>query len=141
MKNKTATICKLAITLSTAIVLASFVQAGISFAGNNEKMITNGTIRMQQEETTYPGLATITMTQAKDIVLSNFQGEILKIELEDENGFLVYSVEIVTPEKMIEDIKVDAGNGEILRMEKDTPDENKEEADEQDKDNEHEDKK
>ena len=134
MKKQTTKICKMATTFVTAITLAFFVQAGMSFAGDNDKAITNGTIRVQQEETAYPGLATLTMEQAKDIALANVEGEVLKIELEDENGFLVYGVEIVTPEKIITDIKIDAGNGDILLVEKDTPDTNKDGDDKQDKD-------
>ena len=37
----------------------------------------------------------------------------LKTELENENGFLVYGVEVVTPEKFIVDIKVDTGWGRL----------------------------
>lgn len=140
MKKKTLTICKMATTFITAVALASIVQAGMSFAGDNGKEVISGTIRVQQEESAYPGLAQITVEQAKDIALSNIQGEVLKIELEEENGFLVYGVEIVTPEKIITDIKIDAGNGDILLVEKDTPDTKKDGDDDQDNNDEHEDK-
>jgi uncharacterized membrane protein YkoI len=141
MKKKTVTICKTATMFITAITLASIVQAGMSFAGNNGKEVTNGSIMVQQEESAYPGLAQITLEQAKDVALANIQGEVLKIELEEENGFLVYGVEIVTPEKIITDIKIDAGNGGILLVEKDTADTNKDSDNEQDNnDDEHEDK-
>ena len=80
------------------------------------------------------------MEQARDAALVNVQGEVLKIELEDENGFLVYGVEIITPDKTITDVKVDAGNGEILVVEKNTPDGDTNGDDEQENDDEHEDK-
>lgn len=140
MKKKTFTICKMATTFITAVALASMVQAGMSFAGDNGKEVTNGSIRVQQEESAYPGLAQITVEQAKDVALSNVQGDVLKIELEEENGFLVYGVEVVGPDKSVTDIKIDAGNGGILLMEKDTPDGNKDNNDEQDNNDEHEDK-
>jgi uncharacterized membrane protein YkoI len=140
MKKKTVTIYKMATTFITAIALASIVQAGMSFAGDNGKEVTNGSIRVQQEESAYPSLAQITLGQAKDVALSNVQGEVLKIELEEENGFLVYGVEIVTPEKIITDIKIDAGNGDILLVEKDTPDTKKDGDEDQDNNDEHEDK-
>ena len=140
MKKKTVTIHKMAMTVISAIALASFVQAGISFAGDNGKEVMNGSIRIQQEESTYPGMAQITMEQAKEAALSNVQGEVLKIELEEENGFLVYGVEIVTPENTITDIKIDAGNGDILLVEKDIPDSKNDGDDKQHNNDEHEDK-
>ena len=141
MKEKTLTTCRIVTTWITAIALASIVQAGMTFAGDNGKEVKHGSITtVQQEESAYPGLARITLEQAKDVALSNVKGEVLKIELEEENGFLVYGVEIVTPEKIITDIKIDAGNGDILLVEKDTPDTNKDGDNEQDENDEHEDK-
>ncbi len=140
MKKKTLAICKMATTFITAVALASIVQAGMSFAGDNGKEVTSGTIRVQQEESAYPGLAQITVEQAKDTALANIQGEVLKIELEEENGFLVYGVEVVGPDKMVTDVKIDAGNGDVLLVEKDTSDGNKDNNDEQDDNAEHEDK-
>ncbi len=139
MKKKTATICKMATTFITAIALASIVQAGMSFAADNGKEVQNGSIRVQQEEAAYPGLAQITLEQAKDVAMANVQGEVLKIELEEENGFLVYGIEVVAPDKTVTDVKIDAGNGDILLVEKDTPDGNDNDEN-QDKNDEHEDK-
>ena len=130
MKKKTLAICKMATTFITAVALASIVQAGMSFAGDNGKEVTSGTIRVQQEESAYPGLAQITVEQAKDTALANIQGEVLKIELEEENGFLVYGVEVVGPDKTVTDVKIDAGNGDVLLVEKDTPDVDKDNNDE-----------
>ena len=46
----------------------------------------------------------------------------MKTELEDENGFLVYGIEIVTADKTVMDVKVDAGSGKVLAMERDALD-------------------
>ena len=43
-----------------------------------------------------------------------------KVELQYEDGFLVYNVVIVSPEKKVHKIKVDVGNGSILRMDVDS---------------------
>ncbi|BCO09497.1 hypothetical protein GF1_18730 [Desulfolithobacter dissulfuricans] len=95
---------------------------GFSIAGDADTEVQNGTIRIQQDESEYPSLAVITMEQAKNIALATVQGQVLKMELENENGFLVYGVEVVTPEKTIIDVKIDAGSGEVLLMETDTVD-------------------
>ena len=122
MKKKTATIFKSVTALITTIAVASLLQVGISSAANKGQQLKPGTIRVQQDESAYPGLAQITLEQAKDAALSNVQGEVLKIQLEDEDGFLVYGVEIVAPDKSVADVKVDAGNGEVLRVDKDSAD-------------------
>lgn len=139
MKKKTVTICKMATTFITTLALASIVQAGMSLVGDNEKEVTNGSIRVQQEASAYPGLARITLEQAKDTALASVQGDVLKIELEEENGFLVYGVEIVGLDKAITDVKIDAGNGDVLLVERDTLDEDKDNFDEQDNNDGHED--
>jgi len=137
MKKNTATICKTATTLITGIALATLLQVGISFAKSNGQDLKPGTIRIQQDESAYPGLAKITMEQARDTALSNVQGKVLKIELENENGFLVYSVELVTSDKNITDVKVDAGNGKILLVENDSSNKDKEGYDKQDRNDHH----
>jgi uncharacterized membrane protein YkoI len=58
--------------------------------------------------------ATITSTQAEEAALAANPGTtIVKTELDNENGVLVYSVELSNGL----DVKVDAGNGKILHTE------------------------
>lgn len=57
------------------------------------------------------GLATITPEQAKDAALKANPGTtVVKTELDNENGALVYGVELSNGM----DVKVDAGNGMVL---------------------------
>ncbi|MCB2146035.1 MAG: PepSY domain-containing protein [Deltaproteobacteria bacterium] len=51
------------------------------------------------------------------------QGHILKTELENENGILVYGVEVVTANRAIVDVKVDAGSGKVLALNREEPNE------------------
>jgi uncharacterized membrane protein YkoI len=61
----------------------------------------------------------------------------LKTELEDENGFLVYGIEVVSADKSVVDVKVDAGTGKVLTMEKDkADDEDRESGEDNDRDRE-----
>ena len=77
---------------------------------------------MQHSEADFPSLAKITADKAVAQALKAVQGKVLKIGLEDENGFLVYGVEVVTAEKAIVDVKVDAGSGKVLAMDRDKAD-------------------
>lgn len=109
----------------TGIVLIGFTVGGaaFSFADNSETEVSNGTISLgHQSEADYPGLATVSMNEAMDIARQAINGEVLKAELEDENGFLVYGVEIVTADKAVMEAKVDAGSGRVLQVKHDKRD-------------------
>ncbi|XRP96649.1 PepSY domain-containing protein [Methanocaldococcus sp. 16A] len=60
--------------------------------------------------------AKISEEDAKSIALSKVPGKVVKVELENEDGNIVYGVEISTSNG-IKDVKVDAKNGEILKIE------------------------
>jgi len=88
----------------------------------NEPAI-RGTIQLQQEgeqQATYSSLAKITLQQATTIASNAQSGNISKAELQNEDGFLVYNVVVVSQDKKIHEIKVDAGNGSILRTDVDS---------------------
>jgi uncharacterized membrane protein YkoI len=63
-------------------------------------------------------LARITPEQASAAALAQVPGTVKKVELENEDGNLVYSVEIKTANGE-SDVKVDAGDGRVLHIEKD----------------------
>ncbi|MBI1886219.1 MAG: PepSY domain-containing protein [Chloroflexi bacterium] len=61
-------------------------------------------------------LATVSTNQAVAAARAEVPGDLGKVELENENGSLVYSVEIGG-----KDVKVDAGTGVVLHVESDGP--------------------
>jgi uncharacterized membrane protein YkoI len=129
----------IAVIGSGALVIGIAV-AGASFADSDETEIRNGTIRIEnQSEAEFPSMAWITMDQAAQQALASVPGQVLKTELEDENGFLVYGVEVVTADKTILDVKVDAGSGKVLAMDRDTVDDDEHEYGEHDRDQDRED--
>lgn len=76
----------------------------------------------QDEATALQGLAKITADQAKAAALVQFPGAtVQKIELDDENGSVVYSVELIDSAGQGQDVKVDAGNAKVLHVEVDGP--------------------
>jgi uncharacterized membrane protein YkoI len=66
-------------------------------------------------------LARITPEQASAAALAQVPGTVKKIELENEDGNVVYGVEIKTADGE-SDVKVDAGDGRVLHVEKDGED-------------------
>ncbi|HBB87640.1 MAG TPA: peptidase M4 [Blastocatellia bacterium] len=67
------------------------------------------------------GLARITPDQASAAALAQVPGTVKKVELENEDGNVVYGVEIKTANGD-SDVKVDAGDGRVLHVEKDGED-------------------
>ena len=83
-------------------------------AKDNEKNIKDNEA---QESAKLASLAKITPDEAKAAALKVVPGTVTKVSLDNENGYLVYSVEIKTNTGLV-DVKVDAGNGAVLAQEK-----------------------
>lgn len=69
----------------------------------------------------YQSLARITADQARSAALAKVPGTALSVELENEDGNLVYGVTVKTTAGE-RDVKVDAGNGTVLHIEQDEQD-------------------
>lgn len=63
-------------------------------------------------------LARISADQARAAALARIPGTVEEVELENEDGNLVYSVEVRKDGSEV-DVKVDAGNGKVLHAEAD----------------------
>jgi uncharacterized membrane protein YkoI len=74
------------------------------------------------KEADFPGMAKISFQDAMQSAVVKVPGEVLKAELENENGYLVYGVEIVSLDKSITEVKIDAGSGIVLALKKDEED-------------------
>ncbi|WP_010630812.1 PepSY domain-containing protein [Sporolactobacillus vineae] len=59
----------------------------------------------------------ITMQQAQEIALQRVSGEILHVDMDLENGVLVYEVFILTPQNRIYEVEILAKSGRILKIE------------------------
>ncbi|HDR14201.1 MAG TPA: hypothetical protein ENN79_01700 [Desulfobacteraceae bacterium] len=123
--------------IGSGALVTGLAVAGASFAKSAGGEVRGGTIRIEkQSEAEFPSMAKISMEQAVQNALASVQGQVLKTELEDENGFLVYGVEVVSSDKSVVDVKVDAGTGKVLAMEKDkADDEDHEPGEDSDRDN------
>ncbi|HEV7889922.1 MAG TPA: PepSY domain-containing protein [Pyrinomonadaceae bacterium] len=66
-------------------------------------------------------LARITPEQARDAALAQVPGTVKKVKLENEDGNVVYGVEVKTASGE-RDVKVDAGDGRVLHVEQDGED-------------------
>ena len=81
-----------------------------------------GTIRVADDDAATPDLARVTADQAREAALARVAGAtFVRTELEEEDGFLVYEVELRRAADEV-DVLVDAGSGEVLRVEEDPDD-------------------
>jgi len=87
----------------------------------------------QQSETELLKQARVTKYQAKKIALARVRhGAIKRVELQKENGVLIWSVDIAQPPKKdLTDVWVDATTGKITAVEVETPITEKKEVAEQ----------
>ncbi|MEJ2037759.1 MAG: PepSY domain-containing protein, partial [Desulfosarcinaceae bacterium] len=98
--------------VSSGALVIGLAVAGVGFAHSDKAEIRNGTIKVgNQPESQFPDLARIAPGQAVVKALAAVPGRILNTGLEDENGFLVYDIEVVNADKAIVEVKVDAGSG------------------------------
>lgn len=131
MKTKTATLFTIKTIFATGIAFTAMVCTAFSFAEDNGREITHGTIRVSFAESEYPAMAKVSIGQAMKISLASVEGSIIKVKLENENGFLVYNAEVVTPDKEIKEVNIDAGSGQVLLVEDDFADNDQNKQDEE----------
>jgi hypothetical protein len=121
-------------TICSGIVLTALVAIGGVSA--KEAGLT-GSIRVKSDgEAALAGMAKISLDSALKEALKAVSGTVLSAELENENGYLVYAIEIAKADRQTMDIKVDAGNGKVLKVETDQKDHKDREG--EDSDNGHE---
>lgn len=64
----------------------------------------------------HPQYRKISMEQANEIALQRVPGQVVKSELEFDDGILIYEVDIRTMEGHKYEVKIDAVTGEVLKV-------------------------
>ena len=108
------------LTGMSAVLLATLIAVGAVAAQETKN---TGSIRLNNvEEAGFADLANIPFDYAINTALKTVPGKVLKAELENENGYLVYCVEVAKSDQQIAEVMIDAGNGKVLKIEKDRKD-------------------
>ena len=82
-----------------------------------QQPVYQGTIKVANPQDNGKGSEGVKDNEAKTAALKIVPGTVEKVSLDNENGYLVYSVEIKTNSSVI-DVKIDAGNGAVLAQDK-----------------------
>lgn len=77
----------------------------------------------QAEQAKLAGQATVSREQAQAVALQNVPGEVIKSELEDEDGAILWNFEIRKSDGKVTEAKVDAKTGQFVKAENDDEDE------------------
>ncbi len=105
--------------LVIGVVLSALVVFG-GIALSAQQANHTGSIQIKNEdEAGFAGMAKISLDSAMNAALQAVPGKVLRAGLENENSYLVYGVEIVKADRRVVDVKIDAGNGKVLKIDRD----------------------
>jgi uncharacterized membrane protein YkoI len=105
-------------------VISSSLHATTQHSSSRHSSILQGSITVHEDqEHMFPALAKLTIQDAIVAAQAEVPGQVLAIELEEEDGYLVYEVETVEGPGAISEVLVDGGNGTVLQLEQNHEDE------------------
>lgn len=73
----------------------------------------------QRNPNQYSRYSRISIDDAMEIALEQIPGEVVKVELDTDNGMLVYEVDIISMQGIKYEIEIDAQTGRIIKMKRD----------------------
>lgn len=109
---------KLLLALTAAMALLLVGGAAYAAEGGDEEDTYRGSISAPgQDESSLQELAKTDQAAAEQAALEAVPGTVHETELEtSDNGYVVYDIEIAGEDGKNHEVKVDAGNGEILHQ-------------------------
>ncbi|MHB8909071.1 MAG: PepSY domain-containing protein [Syntrophales bacterium] len=111
---------KTGIVIGGAVVVVLAI-GGLAISSQQAKLTGSITVK-GNDEAGYAEMAKVSLDEAVHAALQSVPGKVLKVELEDEDGYLVYGVEIARADRQIADVKIDAGNGKLMKIDQDRND-------------------
>lgn len=105
--------------MKKSLFLLSVVACAALTVAAKEVAAPKGTIHPPRHTKTFdlPALAKISFAQALANAVAAQPGSVVKAELEIEDRCLMYSFEIVGPDRKMTEVEIDAGDGSVLGKE------------------------
>jgi uncharacterized membrane protein YkoI len=102
--------------LAFGVMLPMFASTAIGAALPHDP--THGSIRVGDDEpqNKLTKLAKVSQAQAEDTATRKMPGKVIETEPDEENGFLVWNVEVSAKDGTTSEVAVDAGNGKVLAI-------------------------
>ncbi len=102
----------LRVTLGAMLVLSA---STIVWAKGHPEPKVNGSLPLRgASQVDHPKLAKISASEASRIANAEVPGSVLSVGLENEDGFLIYAVEVAGTRSDHHEVIVDAGNGKVI---------------------------
>jgi uncharacterized membrane protein YkoI len=80
--------------------------------------VQSGSVQVKKDdEQAMAAQASVTAAEAAKVAAGATNGKVLATKLDDENGYLIWEVEVLDPQGKETQIKIDAGNGSLLAAE------------------------
>lgn len=119
---------------SLAALLASQAMPLVTYAKEDaQEPEIQGTLKVDgKSEKEFPSLVKLSLQDAIKRATEKSPGKVLETALENENGYLVYAIEVATANQGVKEITVDAVSGKILAMQEESDDEKGEGAEHDD---------
>lgn len=128
--NKKFLVPALAATILGGGVAGSVLNLSAFATGNTDSAQTE--VSEKDEQKQLEKEAKLTKQESIDIALKEVQGSASDVELENEDGVVIYSVEITDDQGQKHEVAVDANTGKILKVEADDEESDKEDGQEND---------
>ena len=111
---------KHALLIINGLILIICITIAQAFAHQAKPM---GSIKVKSyDEAGFADMTRVPLDSAVKAALQAVPGKALKAELKNEDGSLVYEVEVIKTDKRITDVYLDAGNEKVLKIEADLKD-------------------
>lgn len=86
--------------------------------------VQSGSIQIKDDnETAMAAQALVSASEAAQIATTALPGKVVESQLDEENGYLIWEVEIVDAQGQEAQLKIDAGDGRLLAVEADEDEE------------------
>ncbi|EPD53829.1 hypothetical protein HMPREF1210_00652 [Paenisporosarcina sp. HGH0030] len=108
--------------VGTSHMMPAFAKDNTSNTNQEEHQDKENSAQLQKS-------AKISSKEAEAIALKKVPGTVKESELEEEDGVLIYGFEVQTTSGDVKDVKVNAKNGDIFKVENDDNDEGDDEGD------------
>ena len=99
------------------VVLLAAVAAGAFYFGSRHS--EHHRSRERAATMSLQGKSLIDMSRAIDLATARVAGDVLKVELENEDGRFVYEVKVLATDGRVREIKLDAQDGSLIEIEDD----------------------
>jgi uncharacterized membrane protein YkoI len=99
------------------------VQTAVAL-GQLPREVRSGSVQVKKEDVqAMIARARVTSGEAARLAVTATKGKVLATKLDDDNGYLIWEVDVLGPQGKQTELKIDAGNGRLLAAASGTEDE------------------